>query len=129
MEQSSAVTWTSVPITRIGYSDFEQAGTIEYDIPAVIPSSAKEVLVLAAVHVGNSGPNGCINYVKIYTQSEQNERYEKYIVLKSYKQEAWSTNSDNLWFPLTSGRKIFVELNEAHTGGNVNFTLHATGHR
>ena len=128
MQQSPAVTWTSVPMTSIGSSELHHTGTLAYDIPAVIPSSAKEVLVLATVHAGNAGPNDCIHYIKIYTQYNQGRRYEKYIVVKSYKQEAWSTNSDNLWLPVTADRKIFVELNKAHTG-NIDFTLHATGHR
>ena len=46
---SPEVTWTSVTMTSIGSSNLQQTGTIAYDIPSVIPSSAKEVLVLADV--------------------------------------------------------------------------------
>ena len=65
---SAAVEWTSVPRTKIGSSQLRHAGTVAFDIPSVIPSSAKEVLVLADMQTGYSGPNDVISYVKIYTQ-------------------------------------------------------------
>ena len=127
MQQSPAVTWTSVPMTEIGSFDLQHTGTLAYDIPSVIPDGAWEVLVLATAHAGCAGPNDCVHYIKIYTQ-ENSDHYEKYVVVKSYNQDAWSTNSDNLWFPITSDRKIFVEFTTDHSG-RMNFTLHAIGHR
>ena len=124
---SPTVNWTSVPMTTIGSSNLRHTGTLAYDIPSVIPSSAKEVLVLASTQVGGSGPNGFSHYIKIYTQQKQRQ-YEKYILLRTYAQNAWSTNSDNLWFPMTSGRQIFMELTAAHTGVLVAH-LHAIGYR
>ena len=122
-----AVNWTSVSMTSIGSSTLRQTGTTAYDIPSVIPSSAKEVLVLADVRVGYSGPVDRAHYIKIYTQENQ-KQYEKYILLYSYNQDAWNTNSDNLWFPMTSGRQVFVELTYAHSG-NLGIYLHAIGYR
>ena len=125
---SPAVTWTSVPMTSIGSSNLRHTGTLAYDIPSVIPSSAKEVLVLASVFAGISGPNERSHYVKVYTEQGQ-KQYEKYIYLTSYNQNAFHTiNSDNLWFPLTSGRQIFVKLMYAHTG-YIGINLHAIGYR
>ena len=125
---SPTVSWTSVSITSIGSSNLRHTGTLAYDIPSVIPSSAKEVLVLASAVAGVSGPSDRYHYVKIYTEQDQ-KQYEKYIYLTSYGQNAYhTTNSDNLWFPMTSGRQIFVKLTYAHTG----FTkvhLHAIGYR
>ena len=121
-----AVNWTSVPMTSIGSSNARQSGTFAYDIPSVIPSSAKEVLVLASVEVGGSGPDSS-HTVKIYTKENQRQ-YEKYILLHSYHQNAWNTNSDNLWFPMTAGRQVFVQLTRTHTG-NVSIRLHAIGYR
>lgn len=123
---SSPVNWTSVPRTSIGSSNLRHTGTITYNIPSVIPNSAKEVLVLASVDVGGSGPDRS-HYVKIYTRQDQRQ-YEKYIFLHTYGQSAWNTNSDNLWFPMTSGRQVFVELTSTHTG-NVAVNLHAIGYR
>ena len=124
---SHAVTWTSVPMTSIAYSNLRHTGTLAYDIPNVIPSSAKEVLILVTVRSGTSGPPGSQHYIKIYTQ-QSSQQYEQYIMLMCYGQHAWSFNSDNLWFPLTSGWQVFVELASAHTG-ETQFTLHAIGYR
>ena len=122
---SHAVNWTSVPLTIIASSNLRHSGTLAYDIPSVIPSSAKEVLILADVRSGTSG--GPVHYIKIYTQ-QSGHQYEQYILLRCYPQHAWSFNSDNLWFPLTSGRQVFVELASAHTG-ETQFALHAIGYR
>ena len=83
--------------------------------------------MLADVRVGYSGPVDRAHYIKIYTQENQ-KQYEKYILLYSYNQDAWNTNSDNLWFPMTSGRQVFVELTYAHSG-NLGIYLHAIGYR
>ena len=123
----SAVNWTSVTMTIIVSSNLRSTGTLAYDIPSVIPSSAKEVLVLASVHVGTTGPKGRQHYIKIYTQ-QGSQQYEKYIYIRSFPQPAVNTNSDNLWFPMTTGRQVFVELTYAHTG-YLNFYLHAIGYR
>ena len=125
---SPIITWTSVPMTSIGTSNMQHTGTVAYDIPSVIPNSAKEVLVLASASAGISGPNYRTHYVKIYTEQDQTQ-YEKYIFLTTYNQNAYhTTNSDNLWFPMTSGRQVFVKLTYAHTGG-VHIHLHAIGYR
>ena len=84
--------------------------------------------MLASVFAGISGPNERSHYVKVYTEQGQ-KQYEKYIYLTSYNQNAFHTiNSDNLWFPLTSGRQIFVKLMYAHTG-YIGINLHAIGYR
>ena len=115
-------------MTSIGTSTLQHTGTVAYDIPSVIPNSAKEVLVLASASVGISGPNSRYHYIKIYTEQDQTQ-YEKYIFLTSYNQNAYhTTNSDNLWFPMTSGRQVFVKLAYAHTG-HVYIYLHAIGYR
>ena len=122
-----AVNWTSVQLTRIASFYLRHTGTLAYDIPNIIPITAKEVLVLADVQVGTSGPSNRQHYIKIYTQ-QGSQQYEKYITLKSYGHNAWNTNSDNLWFPMTSSRQVFVELTSAHTGSII-FTLHVIGYR
>ena len=121
------VNWTSVTMTSIGSTSSRATGTLAYDIPSVIPSNAKEVLILASAYIGNSGPSGRGHYIKIYTQ-QGSQQFEKYIFIMTYPQNAVSTNSDNLWFPMTTGRQVFVELTYAHTD-NLEFFLHAIGYR
>ena len=124
---ASPINWTSVTRTRVGSTSSQATGTLAYDIPSVIPNSAKEVLILASVVIGNSGPSGRHHYIKIYTQ-QGSQQFEKYIYIRTYGQSAYNTNSDNLWFPMTTGRQVFVELTVAHTG-SVHVYLDAIGYR
>ena len=124
---SNAVNWTSVSLTQIGTSPLRQAGTLAYDIPSVIPNSAKEVLVLASIRMGYTPPSGLLYYIKIYTQ-QNSQQYEKYLTTYSWKTVALDTNSDNLWFPLTTGRQVFVESSLAGTS-DVQFYLDVIGYR
>ena len=121
------VTWTSVPMTTIVISNLQDTGTKSYDIPSVIPSSAREVLLLASAEVGYSEPKGQSHYIKIYTQQD-GQTFEKYLYIKTYPQDAQSTNSDNLWFPMTTDCKVYVSVTYAHTR-QVTFYLHAIGYR
>ena len=41
--------WTSVPITDIGFTTLLEATTLNFNIPSVIPSDAREVLILVAI--------------------------------------------------------------------------------
>ena len=121
------VTWTSVTRTLIGSSQLRQVGTLAYDVPSVIPSSAREVLVVIFVYIHSSGPHGHVHYVKIYTEQDQ-KQYEKYFLMIAHSQSNWDTYSDNLWFPMTSGRQIFVKSETAHTG-LLAVEIHAIGYR
>lgn len=121
------VNWTSVPMTQIGRSNLQHTGTLAYDIPNLIPNSANEVLILVCARVGYTGPIDRVHYIKIYTE-ENNQQYEQYIYIMTYPQVAYSTNSDNMWFPMTSGRQVFVKLSTSHTG-NLRLILHTIGYR
>ena len=121
------VNWTSVSMTEIGRSNLQYTGTLAYDIPSIIPSSAKEILVLVSLRVGQSFPTNHVQFIKIYTE-ENSQQYEQYISIISYPHGAVNTNSDNMWFPMTSGRQIFVTLSTSHTGDLI-LILHAIGYR
>ena len=45
-------TWTSVPKTNVAYNNLNQAATFSYIIPSVIPSDAKNILILAFSGLG-----------------------------------------------------------------------------
>lgn len=118
--------WTSVSKTLIGSSTLQHTGTLSFTVPSVIPTTASEVLVLINAEWGHSGPD-VLSFVKIYTQ-EANNRYEKYISLHTYPQNAWGSNIVNAWFPMTSTRMILADVTRALTG-NVRLQLFAIGYR
>ena len=126
-ECGRVVNWTSVSMTEIGRSNLQHTGTLVYDVPSIVPSSAREVLIFVNIRVGYTGPSDLAHYIKIYTE-ENNQQYDQYIYIKTYPQVAYITNSDNMWFPMTSGRQVFVKLSTSHTG-NLRLILHAIGYR
>ena len=122
----SPYNWTSVPMTSIGSSNLQHAATFSYNIPDVIPSTAREVLVHAGFYTGHSN-NGPLQYLKIYTQIETN-RYEKYLMVFSYPQSAVNTNSDNMWFPMPPNRLVYLTV-PTETGNNSGVRLYVIGYR
>ena len=118
--------WTSIPITYLAKFELSYAATHTVEIPYSIPDSAQEVLVYTVVNVGASGPDSRSN-VKIYTQ-EDYKTYAKYIAVHPYPQSAWSTNSENMWFPMTSNRKIYVNIPRGDEG-NVDIEIYVIGYR
>ena len=124
---TSTVTWTSVQQTLIGTSDLRSAGTTPYNIPSVIPSTAREVFILVGTFQGDASEVGHSDFLKMYTQQGTNS-YEQYLYLYSYLQEAVSTNSDNMWFPMPSNRLIYLEVPLDH-GPHCWAELYAIGYR
>jgi hypothetical protein len=122
----SPYNWTSVPLTNIGRSNLQHAGTVSYTIPSVIPSSAREVLIHAGVFSGTSN-NGPYHDLKIFTQIGTMQ-YEKYLLVYSWNQAAYNTNSDNMWFPMPKDRLVYLTVPAAH-GNNAGVRLFAIGYR
>ena len=125
---TSAPYWTSIPIEYIAKFELTYATTHTLDIPYAVPDSAEEVLVYAVVNVGSSGPRNKRSNIKMYTQDIYYNRYEKYIAVHAYPQSAWSTNSENLWFPMTRERKFYVNMPRADEG-NIDIELYVIGYR
>ena len=122
----SPFNWTSVPLTSIGTSNIKHAQTLSFTIPSVIPSSAREVLVHAGVFSGTSN-RGPYHDIKVFTQIGTT-RYEKYLLLYSWNQDAYNTNSDNMWFPMPPNRRVYLTVPAAH-GDNAGARLFAIGYR
>ena len=125
VQYSPSLTWTSVPRTTIGGNNLRTPSTFSYTIPSVIPTSAKEVLIYALIHSGGALRGG--QHVKIFTQEGSN-RYEKYLYMFGYPQDAINTNSDNMWFPLPTNRRIMMTVSNDQ-GDNCKAELHAIGYR
>ena len=119
-------TWTSVVPTRIGWSTLRHTGTLTFTIPSIIPNSATEVFVFVNVKSGLSSSE-VHQTLKIYTLDNAQE-YAQYMHSVGYPQEAWNTNSDNMWFPMPANRRIYLQIFAAH-GTSVSAELQAIGYR
>ena len=92
-----------------------------------IPTTAKEVLVYIYAIMGSSSDS--ISLMTIHTEISHTRKFKKYMPIKTYKQNAWSSVSENMWFPLTSNRRIYVSLSKATTGKNVHGYINVIGYR
>ena len=92
---------------------------------SIVPATATEVLLFVYVDVGTSTDK--ISDVEIYTL-QNGVHYAKYISLHTYNQNAWSTNTDNIWPPLFTSKTIYVKSPNAHYG-NVRFYISVIGYR
>ncbi len=119
--------WISVPLTSIATSDLKFTGFKSYTIPSVIPMKAKRVLL----------------YVAVYMQSERDDYYQprlinieistggrnKYIGLYTESGKQYATNSENMWFPISSNnRRVIVNVPSAFRDG-VGMSLFVIGYR
>ena len=67
------------------------------------------------------------SHVKIYT-IYNGAHFAKYISAHSFPQNAWSTNSDNIWLPLFGSRTIYAMSPNVHSG-NAGITIDIIGYR
>lgn len=93
------------------------AESYSHDVPNSIPLTAKEILVFAWIAKGSNSPasNDAPVHVSIYTQDSSQSYIQKLVITNNRQavtsgNQAWTFNSDNMWFPLTSERKIHVTL-------------------
>ena len=121
--------WIPLVKTSLGSVSLQTTGIQAFHLPAAVPVTAKEVLLFVDVQVGTSNPDTS-SHVKIYTINNGNH-YAKYISVHSYEQEAWSTNSDNIWLPLSASRTIYVKSPKSHysSHGSVRCTIDIIGYR
>lgn len=101
-------TWTSVRNTWIGSARFNHATTYSFSIPSLIPSNVHEVLIYARVHSGRSGLHQDLD-IKIFTQIGVTQ-YEKYLFVAQWPQDALTTSTDNMWFPMPPNRRIYINI-------------------
>ena len=110
--------WTPVAKTEFGNSDINTATTLSYTIPNIIPNSARAVLIYPTTRCGYS--NADIGADLSYYVVVNGTRYEHFLHMHAYRQDAYNTNSDNMWFPMPSNRLLYVGVpitfpNNCHT--------------
>ncbi len=119
-------TWTSVPLTAIEGSNLRHPNTFSFVIPNVIPSTAKNVLIYTTMLCGHSSV-GTTLHLKVFTQDGSNKRFEKYLYMLTLNQNAYNTNSDNMWFPMPINRRIYMTV-DRDVGGGCWAHLYAIGY-
>ena len=126
---SESATWTPVAKTPISPAEgltLENATTFNFQIPDIIPLAAREFMVYAIVKCGTS-PFQRTGDIIFYVMNN-GLRFEKFLYMRSYNQNAWNTNSDNMWFPMPADRLLHVEITVAFPG-DCRTLFSTTGYR
>ena len=84
------------------------------------------MLVYVTVDTGK-GIKAARQNLKIYTENESGQRFEKYIYQYSYPQDTIVTNSKNMWFPMPHDHKVHLAVCN-DPGPNCNLRMFATGY-
>ena len=111
----------------IGEGYLSPAQTYQYSIADAIPDTATQFLVYATINCGGNleEPNVFVD-VSVFVNID-GMRLSKYLQVVGYPQEAYNTNSDNMWFPVPSSMVINVEV-PYPVYGICRFRLTATGY-
>ena len=64
-----------------------------------------------------------------YYVVENGIRYEYFLRTYAYTHDAVNTNSENMWFPMPSDRKVYVEVPIAFPPGNCLTRVSVIGYR
>jgi hypothetical protein len=110
---SESAMWTPVDKTIIGPGriTLEDGTTYSFQIPSVIPLTAREFMVYAIVKCGWVPlERSSIESEVIFYVMHNGLRFEKFLYMYSLEQGAWNTNSDNMWFPMPADRLIHIEI-------------------
>lgn len=103
--------------------------TQTYDLTkAGVPSDACEVLIYATIITGNSKGVDADIEVTLYTTDETGLQYKKYMGGHLYNQNAYTRNTENMFFPIAPGHQM---LYAQYTGPSSNYkcNLYVTGYR
>ncbi len=98
-----------------------------FEFPSEIPATAREVLIYVKIFSGNNGPSLPADFL-LYTQ-EGDRKYSQLLYWFRYPQDAVGFNSENLWFPLTGERKIYIRLDGTPSGKNSGGKIVVLGYR
>ena len=124
--------WTPVPKEDLGRVNMTKLGYQYFDLNRsgkdVVASSAKEVLIFVSLQVGNTMPHDKPGDIKIFT-AEEGKEYAQYMTIRTYKQEAWVTNTENMWFPVTKNRQVVVDLPMRFEEEHIHLNLYIIGYR
>ena len=99
--------WISIEKKLIGSISTSNNQVQSFSYAGVIPSGSKEVLIYVTVGTGHNESDTVCEVA--LTASDYEIKCTKYIMAHVYPQNAWSYNSENMWFPTTADSSIHVK--------------------
>ena len=117
LKLKSDITWHPLPIaghTLIGGFDGNipkgQTHTYKFPFPMyLIPAGSREILLHIMIRAGFSLPNTEHRWLTVYVKDGEKRVY-KMTRITTCKQDAFSDNSENMWFPLPADCCVYLEV-------------------
>lgn len=102
--------WTSIGKVLVGGANLLTNDEQIFSYAAHgVPNDATQVLFYVVGSSGyNPGNDQDIHFQLFTVNAETGEKYTKYFYLRAYPQNAWSFNSENMFFPATGDNAIHV---------------------
>ena len=122
--------WQPISRVSIGKVRLNTNEIQSFSLEDYVPSDAKEVLIFATISTGHfSNAEDKVGYMTMWT-SNGPLKYEKYLSYHMYPQNAWSTNSDNMFFPVTPNKTLHLSFDTLipEDGGKF-INVYVTGYR
>ena len=119
-------------MNRLGNIDLNTPGTTqEFSFSGTgVPSDAREILVYITLATAHNASTDTDVELTVWT-SDGKQDYKKYLYGRAYNQQAWSYNSQNMFFPATSDKKLRVSVAYSNSpgSGNMSSVLYVIGYR
>src|SRR5580693_1409664 len=100
------MSWVDASDLLIGPIDFATANTVSYTLPD-LPDNVDQVLIFIWGYSG-AATGSFSRLFDIWTAESSGLKYRMKFFIFSYPQNAIGFNSDNIWLPLTSERRLYV---------------------
>lgn len=117
--------WNPIPLNfdnALGQIILTKGEVHDFALPEDLPKDTREVLLFVHVNIGWSKPNRP-NFLKLFTQVD-GRHYSHYLAFHTFEQNAISSNSDNVWLPMGTDRKVYVDvLSKCEHGGGGSVCL------
>jgi hypothetical protein len=116
-----------MPINKhIGGAQFDQPRIHQFSLENIVPETATQLLIYATVYSGNTyGPTVFVD-ISIFVYVDDKD-LAQHLYITAYQQEAYNSNTDNMWFPVPSSKIIYVYVPVAVPGW-AGFRLEAIGY-
>lgn len=99
----------------------------QFNVENIIPDTATQILIYAKTHCGNAYLKSAMFMdVSVFVNID-GMPLSKYLLVVGYHQDAYSTNSDDMWFPVPSNKVINVNIPKS-IPGVCNFRLIIIGY-
>ena len=130
LNNKSCIKWNDINLHRLfELKTGDRASVKRCLVPdRLVPNEAREVLFLVVMHSGNTSQfPSSTHHISLYVE-EAGMRYTKYLRFTSYKQDAWNSNTENMWLPMPSDRMVHVHV-PIDLKSNIRCNIFLAGYR